>query len=245
MWRNSRRTGPRLVLVETGSGAERPGPSPRPADLAWSRTWWPLHEPGDRAELGRTRCQAWAGVVRRITRGLAVAADYGHLRADRPAGHPHRVPGRAGGARHPGRVTRHHGPRRPRRVRGRRAGGGRDRGRAHHAAPGPPRAGRDRPPAAAGAGGDDPLGYARALCQASEEAELIDPDGLGGIRLAGPGRGPGPPGIAGALRRSRLRCWTVSGLIARIFATEIPPNRAWPRRSREAAWRRELWRVGA
>ena len=34
-----------------------------------------------------------------------------------------------------------------------------------------------RPPLAQA--GDDPLGYARALCQASEEAELIDPDGLG------------------------------------------------------------------
>ena len=33
--------------------------------------------------------------------------------------------------------------------------------------------------AAAGAGGDDPLGYARALCRASGEAELIDAHGLG------------------------------------------------------------------
>ncbi len=34
-----------------------------------------------------------------------------------------------------------------------------------------------RPPLAQA--GNDPWGYARALCRASEEAELIDPDGLG------------------------------------------------------------------
>src|SRR5262252_349765 len=76
--------GPRLVLVETRSGAERPGPPLPPADLAWSRAWWPLSASGDRAEIGRTRCRAWAGVLRRISRGLAVAADYGHLRSNRP-----------------------------------------------------------------------------------------------------------------------------------------------------------------
>ena len=36
-----------------------------------------------------------------------------------------------------------------------------------------------RPPL--GQAGNDPLGYARALCQASGEAELIDADGLGGF----------------------------------------------------------------
>jgi len=76
--------GPRLVLVETRTGAERPGPPLHPADFAWSRAWWPLSAPGDRAEIGRTRCRAWAGVLRRISRGLAVAADYGHLRSNRP-----------------------------------------------------------------------------------------------------------------------------------------------------------------
>src|SRR5262249_12758653 len=60
--------GPRLVLVETDSGAERPGPPPRPADLAWSRAWWPLHAPGDPAQLGRTRCQARARAIRRVSR---------------------------------------------------------------------------------------------------------------------------------------------------------------------------------
>ena len=172
--------GPRLVLVETRSGAERSGPPPRPADLAWSRTWWPLHQPGDRAELGRPRCQAWAGVVRRITRGLAVAADYGHLRIGRPR------QGTLAGYRD-GRVVRAI------------PDGSRDI-TAHVALDACAAAGRaagatatvlttqrqalralgvtGRRPLLAQAG-DDPVGYAWALCRASEEAELIDPQGLG------------------------------------------------------------------
>jgi SAM-dependent MidA family methyltransferase len=172
--------GPRLVLVETESGAERRGPPPRPADLAWSRAWWPLHEPGDRAELGRTRCEAWAGVVRRITRGLAVAADYGHLRIGRPR------QGTLAGYRD-GRVVSAI------------PDGSRDI-TAHVALDACAAAGRAagatatvlttqrqalralsvtgrRPPLAQA--GDNPVGYARALCRASEEAELIDPHGLG------------------------------------------------------------------
>jgi SAM-dependent MidA family methyltransferase len=172
--------GPRLVLVETESGAERPGPPPRPADLAWSRTWWPLHTPGDRAELGETRCRAWAGVVRRINRGLAVAADYGHLCAGRPR---------------QGTLTGYRDGRVVRAI----PDGSRDI-TAHVALDACAAAGRAagatatvlttqrqalrvlgvtgrRPPVAQA--GDDPLGYARALCRASEEAELIDAHGLG------------------------------------------------------------------
>src|SRR6185437_1682732 len=107
-----------------------------------------------RAELGRTRCQAWAGVVRRITRGLAVAADYGHLRIGRPrqgtlAGYRD---GRVAGAAATMLTTQ----RQALRALG--------------------LTGR-RPPLAQA--GDDPVGYAWALCRASEEAELIDPEGLG------------------------------------------------------------------
>ncbi|TCC53645.1 hypothetical protein E0H75_08165 [Kribbella capetownensis] len=54
-------------------------------DLAWLQTWWPLLEPGDRAEIGTTRDQAWADVLHRLTDGaVAVAIDYGHLRTSRP-----------------------------------------------------------------------------------------------------------------------------------------------------------------
>ena len=178
--------GPRLVLVETGSGAERPGPPLPPADLAWSRAWWPLSAPGDRAEIGRTRCQAWAGVVRRIARGLAVAADYGHQRSGRPG------PGTLTGYRD-GRVVRA-------------IPDGSCDITAHVALDACADAGRmacacrvayatatvlttqrqalralgvtGRRPTLAQAG-NDPLGYARALSQASEEAELIDAQGLG------------------------------------------------------------------
>jgi SAM-dependent MidA family methyltransferase len=53
-------------------------------DLEWLQQWWP-GEPGDRAEIGRTRDEAWAAVVDRLADGaLAIAIDYGHLRSDRP-----------------------------------------------------------------------------------------------------------------------------------------------------------------
>ena len=77
--------GPAVVQVDPATGAERPERPPDPADLAWVRAWWPLAACGDRAEVGRTRCEAWAGVIRRIDRGVAVAADYGHVKAARPA----------------------------------------------------------------------------------------------------------------------------------------------------------------
>ena len=77
--------GPAVLQVDPATGAERPGCPPDPADLAWVRAWWPLVARGDRAEVGRTRGEAWAGVIRRIDRGVAVAADYGHVKAARPA----------------------------------------------------------------------------------------------------------------------------------------------------------------
>jgi SAM-dependent MidA family methyltransferase len=77
--------GPAVVQVDPATGAERPGRPPDPADLAWVRAWWPLAACGDRAEVGRARCEAWAEVIRRIDRGVAVAADYGHVKAARPA----------------------------------------------------------------------------------------------------------------------------------------------------------------
>jgi SAM-dependent MidA family methyltransferase len=53
-------------------------------DLEWLRRWWP-GEPGDRAEIGRTRDEAWTSVITRLTDGaVAVAIDYGHVLADRP-----------------------------------------------------------------------------------------------------------------------------------------------------------------
>jgi SAM-dependent MidA family methyltransferase len=76
----------RYVLVD-GSGAERLGPPVGPADAAWLARWWPLDgaPPGGRAEVGASRDAAWAGAVRSVTRGLALAVDYGHLANGRPA----------------------------------------------------------------------------------------------------------------------------------------------------------------
>lgn len=80
-------TGPdgtlRYVLVGP-DGTERPGAPVDGADAAWLARWWPMTEPGARAEIGRTRDEAWAAAVATLDRGLAVAVDYAHVRGDRP-----------------------------------------------------------------------------------------------------------------------------------------------------------------
>jgi SAM-dependent MidA family methyltransferase len=71
----------RSVLV-AADGSERLGP---PVDDPWLDRWWPLTLAGTRAEIGSTRDTAWAGAVGTVSRGLAVAVDYGHTRSGRPA----------------------------------------------------------------------------------------------------------------------------------------------------------------
>ncbi|MFE2477295.1 SAM-dependent methyltransferase [Streptomyces sp. NPDC059389] len=68
------------VLVDR-EGTETRGPAVTGADRAWLERWWP--GPG-RAEIGRGRDEAWAGAVRSVSRGLAVAVDYAHTRDARP-----------------------------------------------------------------------------------------------------------------------------------------------------------------
>jgi SAM-dependent MidA family methyltransferase len=82
---------PRILHVEPESGAETTGSALTstavPAALAaWCERWWPVlgADSGTRAEVGTTRDAAWADVVSRLARGLAVAVDYGHTRSDRP-----------------------------------------------------------------------------------------------------------------------------------------------------------------
>jgi SAM-dependent MidA family methyltransferase len=174
--------GPALVEVAPDTGAERPGPAPDPADLAWVRAWWPLKAPGDRAEVGRSRCEAWAGLIRGITRGVALAADYGHLAADRPAcgsltGYleGRGVPALPDGSRD---ITAHVALDACAAA-GRRAGAGAtvlttQREALHRLGV----HGR-RPPMALAV--SDPESYARRLCHASEDAELVDAQGLGGF----------------------------------------------------------------
>ena len=72
----------RLVLVDQ-AGTEHPGP-PAPAQLMrWCARWWPGADTGGRAEVGLARDLAWSAASDRVTRGLAVAVDYGHLSGGR------------------------------------------------------------------------------------------------------------------------------------------------------------------
>jgi SAM-dependent MidA family methyltransferase len=82
---------PRMVHVDPASGVESLGLAVDgagvPPELGrWLATWWPLsgEAPGTRAEVGTARDRAWADVVARLGRGIAVAVDHGHLRDDRP-----------------------------------------------------------------------------------------------------------------------------------------------------------------
>ncbi|SDQ59340.1 SAM-dependent methyltransferase, MidA family [Thermostaphylospora chromogena] len=173
--------GPRLVEVDSATGRERLGPPPHDADLEWLERWWPLTRVGQRAEVGRTRDEAWASVIRRIARGRAIAVDYAHFLAERPPC------GTLTGYRD-GVVV----PPVP---------DGSCDITAHVALDACAEAGRTAgPPAvlttqraalsALGFDGrrpaletarSDPRGYLRALTRASQEAELINPDGLGGF----------------------------------------------------------------
>lgn len=67
--------GPQLVEVD-GAGNERALATAAPADLDWLARWWPVHEIGDRAEIGRTRDESWRSLCERLDRGVAVAIDY-------------------------------------------------------------------------------------------------------------------------------------------------------------------------
>ncbi|WP_256863150.1 SAM-dependent methyltransferase [Microbispora sp. GKU 823] len=144
--------GPRLVLVDTSTGEERLGPAPGPEDLAWLERWWPLRAPGERAEIGHPRDEAWASLITRLARGTAVAVDYAHPAGRRPplgtvAGY------REGSVVPPipdGRAT---SPHTWRWTPARRPASGRGAGdHAHHAAGGAARPGAHRRPAAARAG---------------------------------------------------------------------------------------------
>ena len=75
----------RLVHVDPPTAAESLGSPPsEPEVVDWLEKWWPLSEPGTRAEVGTSRDAAWADVLRRLGNGVAVAVDYGHTRETRP-----------------------------------------------------------------------------------------------------------------------------------------------------------------
>lgn len=171
-------SGRSLRVVEVAAdGRERLGADPEPADLAWCRTWWPgPYAPGQRVEVGRARETVWAGLRHAVGQGLALAVDYDHARGERPTA------GTLSGFR----AGRQVAP----------APDGRSDLTAHVALDALPGAGdgrllrqhealrrlglvssRPNPSRAAG----DPRGYLLDLSAASEAAELLDADGLGGF----------------------------------------------------------------
>ncbi|MCG5460936.1 SAM-dependent methyltransferase [Micromonospora sp. MED01] len=166
----------------SGSGFRAARPAQGSSLTARSRPGCPETPHSDhRAEIGRPRDEAWANAVRKISRGLAVAVDYGHLKTGRPVDGT--LTGYRGGRQVPpvpdgsSDVTAHVAmdsvasagaavarcayslvlQREALRALG--ADGG-------------------RPPLSLA--GTDPVGYVRALAAASAVAELTDPAGLGG-----------------------------------------------------------------
>lgn len=190
---------PRYVLVDA-AGRERLGEPVGGEDAEWLRRWWPLGgEPGQgqgrRAEIGRPRDEAWARAVGCVARGLAVAVDYGHTRADRPpfgtlTGYREgrQVPpvpdGRCDLTAH---VALDACAAAARAEAG--AGAGAEAGAGAGAGLLPQREalralglgadGRRLPDVALAR--SDPAGYVRALARGGEAAELTDPAGLGGF----------------------------------------------------------------
>jgi SAM-dependent MidA family methyltransferase len=73
-----------VVHVDPVTGAEALGDPPADEDQRWLDQWWPLDEPGRRAEVGLSRDRAWADLAARVGCGLAVAIDYGHTADGRP-----------------------------------------------------------------------------------------------------------------------------------------------------------------
>ncbi|MEV5828787.1 SAM-dependent methyltransferase [Spirillospora sp. NPDC052242] len=174
--------GVRTMLVDPASGAERPGPEPSAEDRAWLDRWWPLTEPGDRAEVGRPRCAAWGTVLRRLSRGLAIAVDYAHTRTSRPpygtlAGYRDgsTVPAVPDGSCD---VTAHVALDACA-VEGERAGATATVLTTQRTALRALGLTGARPPL--DLAHRDPRAYVAALCHAGEDAELTDPSGLGGF----------------------------------------------------------------
>lgn len=74
------------LLVEPASGEEVPGGELTATDADWAAQWWaevPWDE-GVRIELGLPRDDAWASAVAVLSRGVAMTVDYGHMWHARP-----------------------------------------------------------------------------------------------------------------------------------------------------------------
>ena len=172
----------RPVLVDTATGAERLGDLPSATDLAWLDAWWPAGNLGHRAEVGWPRDEAWAATVASMTHGLAVAIDYAHVRATRPArgsltgyrAGQQVVPVPDGGCDVTAHVALDACA-----AAGARAGASATREMSQRAALRALGVRRERPEHALSR--TDPAGYLAALAELSQAVELTDPHGLGGF----------------------------------------------------------------
>lgn len=166
----------RYVEVDPATGEEALGAPVTDEDSRWLDRWWPLAGApvGGRAEIGRTRDEAWAAATSTVERGLALCVDYGHLAGGRPpfgtltsfrAGR--QVPPVPDGSSD---ITAHVAMDS---VAASADGVLLSQRDALHAL------GVDgaRPPLSLAS--TDPVGYVRALAQASVASELTDPTGLG------------------------------------------------------------------
>jgi len=193
----------RYVLVEPATGHEVVGGHVAEADAAWATRWWsetPWKE-GTRVELGGPRDEAWASAVASLGRGVALTVDYGHMWYDRPPAGT--LTGfRAGRATLPVLdgscdITAHVA------VDAVCAAGEAVAGQAaalitqRQALQG---LGVDstRPPLVLA--NRDPAGYVRALSAATQAAELMDTDGLGGHYWVLQPVGIDPEGLPEGLR---------------------------------------------
>ncbi len=74
----------RFVEVHPPTQEERLGDLVDNETASWLERWWPLCEPGQRAEVGMSRDVWWEGVCSRISDGVSLVVDYGHTKDERP-----------------------------------------------------------------------------------------------------------------------------------------------------------------
>ncbi len=74
----------RFVEVHPRFHDERLGDLVDDQTASWLERWWPVSEPGQRAEVGRSREEWWVGVCSRIGSGVALVVDFGHTKGERP-----------------------------------------------------------------------------------------------------------------------------------------------------------------
>ncbi|HEY1175264.1 MAG TPA: SAM-dependent methyltransferase [Phytomonospora sp.] len=167
----------REELVDPATGETALG---EPVDDAWLSTWWPMTDPGQRAEIGRPRDLAWATLVSTVERGIALAVDYGHTRTHRPPFGT--ITGFAAGRELPpvpdgSRDITAHVAMDAVAAAGVTAGAHTTSLTRQREALRELGFSAERPPLALAS--QDPAGYLRALARTGEVAELTDPYGLG------------------------------------------------------------------